>query len=825
MVALPPGFKNVTKFTGTRLSSNIEDRRPFSVLDTLRGGRPHEGGAGVDFNLQQYGSDQFTPPTDENVIMETSRPDPTARFDREYGPAYYKMLHGDPEVGKPRPREALLQHTNENINAQGPGPLGSFKGGAYFAQGSGSVKLPPGFKKSSTSAPTEGAAMAATKGDKGDAPKGRGDWVNALMHGASMATEDELGGALAGIMAKLQGQEFGPAYQQTRDRLRTEYESYSGEHPIASLGAEIAGGIVPTVASLPFGGEGAVATGGRLLPRIASAAKRLMIPGAVYGGAYGAGNAEGGLPERALGAAEGAATGAATSLVAPAAGKVLAAPAKFIGRKVLEPVFRPATTAARKVVKAIGKDTRADPQLSQQAMESANQQGVPFRVVDTGGQRTREMLREAAGSSPDVAEESASILAERAAGRPVRSANAVQHIVDSVRRMRGVNANTTREELEAQAKAVNQPAYRRAEQSPQAQSVWTPELQRLTGSPNVQRAIAQAERIGREETAATGAMPVINPFRLMGRGVIEMQDNVTPNLQFWNAVKIGMDRQQSRLLAVGDKSGSRDVQRVKDLLLQEVDSIVPDYAAARQGASAFFRADNALEAGQKFAAQRAKNDLARRAVARMSPAEHALFGEGYATDTIQKLREGASRKALLESPGARERAEIALGQQGARQLEAHLYFEDLMKHAEKLSLLARSSDSTAKRVGKDALAAIGVGTGVGYLQGGSDITDPKQFIPVLLAIAARRGAVHINENIMRRVGQLLTSENPQELQRAIDVVAGSPSIRRAIELATQTLNRGLTPTALRHSPLRLTVTNGRMAEDEKSGEGQARAAP
>lgn len=114
----------------------------------------------------------------------------------------------------------------------------------------------------------------------------------------------------------------GADYSEAVERIRGENQAFAEENPIASLAANVAGGVVPFVA-----GPGAA------LARAAVAAPRMLGPtgnvarsaglGAGTGAVAGAGAAEGDLGDRAGGAAAGAAFGAgAGAVAAPAAAGV-----------------------------------------------------------------------------------------------------------------------------------------------------------------------------------------------------------------------------------------------------------------------------------------------------------------------------------------------------------------------------------------------------------------------------------------------------------------------------------------------------------------------
>jgi hypothetical protein len=105
---------------------------------------------------------------------------------------------------------------------------------------------------------------------------------------------------------------------------------------------------------------------------------------------------------------------------------------------------------------------------------------------------------------------------------------------------------------------------------------------------------------------------------------------------------------------------------------------------ARGTAAKFFRANDALEAGQKFVTDTSVSDpTARRVIAKMTPAERRLFAQGFAGELAERLgARGYSANIInnmyLNSPRAQQRISTALGPQAAAQFEAVLRIESIM---------------------------------------------------------------------------------------------------------------------------------------------------
>lgn len=162
-------------------------------------------------------------------------------------------------------------------------------GGKYSADN----PFAPGAKKPAAAPVAEPAAPAA-------APVGMVEGVvSSAAQGATLGGSDELSAALdafspSGIgKAILSGENPIKRYQSVRDGLRATQRQFAGEHPNIALGAEVAGGVLPTLAT---GGLGALAS----TPARA---------GALYGAANAFGHGEGSAADQAKGTAIGGAVG------------------------------------------------------------------------------------------------------------------------------------------------------------------------------------------------------------------------------------------------------------------------------------------------------------------------------------------------------------------------------------------------------------------------------------------------------------------------------------------------------------------------------------
>jgi hypothetical protein len=292
-----------------------------------------------------------------------------------------------------------------------------------------------------------------------------------------------------------------------------------------------------------------------------------------------------------------------------------------------------------------------------------------------------------------------------------------------------------------------------------------------------------------------GGAPVRNPFVNDAAGNLTLADpNVRPTLEFWHAVGRSLRSNYGVLERAGNASEAREVGNLRRAFLGHIDTIAPEYAAARGGAARAFGEEDALEAGQRFVMSNMDNTEARRALARMSQPERELFQEGFASSLIDKIsKTGDSSnitRNIFQNPHARERVEIALGPGRTNELEAYMHRENAMNHLRTAvvggsSTARQASDIAGKLWGTAPLAIAGAGLGAWQ---GQDKSSAG--LGALLGAFAAQGRVALSRRVATQVGQMFASDDPATIRRLTQMAARSPSIRNAIRLLEQEIVGG-----------------------------------
>lgn len=596
--------------------------------------------------------------------------------------------------------------------------------------------------------------------------------------GATLNLADEVSGIAAGIGAGAReltgggGGGFGRAFEDVQELEQARYRLAQEQNGAAGQAVEI-------VSSLGAFGPG---KGPISMPSLPRAVASSSASGAAIGGVQGFGASSGDLGQRLIGAADGAKSGALIGAAVPV-GTAAILGAGRVGYNAIAPTVRgalnPKAEAMRQVGGVMGRDRAAGQALTTADEAIAQSAGVPLTNADRGGETTRALARSVANQNPEARATLTGLAQERYKGQSGRA-------VDFIRRLTGgkVDDLAYQEGLRKQADILNDRNYKLAEQSPRAQAVFTAELQELMQSPSIQRAIDMVGETGKDLAAISGQMPVQNPFRKGSDGawrLVKKADGTlaVPSLRFWDQVKRNLDPQIEQALrgAKPNKYQASLLQQIKQKLVGSLDEVVPEYRTARQGASAAFGAEDAIDAGRIFARSPGQIPEAKRAFSKFNAAEKEAFATGYASELIDRIKiRGDSQnviKAAFESPAAREMNELVFGVAKARQLEAYVRVEALAD-----ALRNSLGNSTTAR----QLVELGIGGGAGFALSG----DWKGALTgAVLARGSRYAGEKVNAQVMENVAKLLTSGSRADLDRAVANATLSPQWMEALKRIEQ----------------------------------------
>ena len=200
--------------------------------------------------------------------------------------------------------------------------------------------------------------------------------------------------------------------------------------------------------------------------------------------------------------------------------------------------------------------------------------------------------------------------------------------------------------------------------------------------------------------------------------------------------------------------------------------MVPEYAAARGTAQSFFKANDALEAGELFVTSKYGLDEAKAAIAGMTQQERDLFAEGFASRFIQKVQRLSEKRDILNainnSPEAKQKLIIALGANRARSIESFLRVEETMDLARK----ALGNSTTARQ-----LVELGATYGAGaYGALGAYNEDPGALMVAALVIGGKAYNSHITRRVAEEVVKKLLSTDTSAFIKGVKQIAASPML-------------------------------------------------
>lgn len=567
-------------------------------------------------------------------------------------------------------------------------------------------------------------------------------------------------------------------YEEAVKRERDLNKTAEEQHPIASIAGNVGGAVL-----LPIGaGAGAATLGGRMAAGAGT--------GAILGGAAGAGEGQG-AADSITRAATGAAVGGAVGGAAPAVIEGVVRGARAAATPVVNAVrgVRDVDSeAARRVVSALERDRAIDPQaasrLTPGEFASSVQSGGPAAIMDIGGETTRGLARSAANTSPEGRAVLSRSINDRFEGQTSR-------VTDWLRStFHYPDAAAQQQALEQTGRTVNRANYTRAMREGDRE-IFSPELDRLMGAPAMVDAMRRASVSGKDR-AITQGLGAMRQGVTVENGVVTFTRGPNgvptyPNLAFWDATKKELDDAASAAGRAGRRGEAGVIGDLARSLRAELDAAVPSYATARAGASRFFDAENALEAGQNFVGKNMTANEARRALAQMSPQERQLFQDGFVSRYIETLSQVGDRRSILNqvaaSPAAREKLNVALGRQRAEELEAGLRVEGIMDLARNA---VQGNSTTARQLAELGLA----GGAYGFSGGGlNPFTDPGAVLSAALVYGAARGRNAINENLSRRVAEMLVSNDPRTITRGIQAIARNQSMFNSLRSADRGIAR------------------------------------
>ena len=578
----------------------------------------------------------------------------------------------------------------------------------------------------------------------------------------------------AGIRAAIDpNKTYSDIIPEVRQKLAQSQE----EFPKTTYGMEILGSVAMPMGLAAKGiGYTAKAAGQGLKAATIAGLKE----GALYGAAYGAGKSEGGLENRAEGALGGAAVGGAIGGVAPAVmagGGAIADSIRSNVNKIRNPLDEATREVARaskasdesaNLMRAMGREPlRIDSNPAAVNLANRGQAGQDIMLVDTMGESGRRLLRSATNNSPEAREMSEAALMQRSEGQGSRALDFIKGLTG-----RQGNAGQAGDDLEKWRKISSAPAYQEAMKKGD-RPLWNWPIERMAGAPLFQRAMNDAVKRSKDRAAAQGVGPLNIEVKIGDDGVLRtFRDGKAnfPPLQFWDYTKRELDNIAETAMRQGDKETAGLARNFASDLRNSLDAAIPEYKKARGIAANYFQAEDALEAGQKFAGGKYDFNEVEKMLAKASPMEKSMFQEGFVSKYLDKISGTNDRrdlaKILMSDESARKAFKVALGHSKANQFEAFLHIEKVMEATKG----ALGNSTTAQQL-RDMGSTAVFGAAGGIATSGNPL-DP---VGILTGIAVKYGGAKAKSNIDNKFAQhiaaILTSKDPKAVNLAMQQIS------------------------------------------------------
>lgn len=561
---------------------------------------------------------------------------------------------------------------------------------------------------------------------------------------AAAATGQTIGKFLTGRETDWSGD-----YEAARSGDKASREKIEAERPVATTLAQGAG-IAAFGAPLPGATNAALAA---TLPRqIAQGVKG----GLAVGGVTGAGEGDS-LEERAYNAMLGAGIGAAGGVAVPVAISAANGMGKLGSRlnpmnsNAIRSRTNPNAVADDIVMSRLEKDGTT-PMEVMARLRRAEDAGSPMALMDVAGDQTRRLARSVSNTSSRASERLNAFVEARKLDQPER-------VMENIRKAVGDPAafSQTLDDVIATRSQAAKPLYDAAYAKP-----FTPS-QNITGALNTpagQTAVRRAQEMSANEGIE---------FALDVRGL--------------DLVKRSLDDMIGTAQRSGERNQARILGGIRERIVREVDQAVPEYARARQVFSDGKAVEEAMQKG--LTALRSQPDVLRREVSKMTAGEQDAFRLGFAR---------ALSDAVKNTPDGRNVVARLFGTQKSREL-VRTAFKDERAYREFYALMKREAQMarTAQRVQGNSTTAQQMEDGadmVGTLTNLATGNFRQAAIDTFnQAFSRARG---LNDQTMNRIVDMLTSSDPAQVQRVVQMIQQRKDLADRFNFAMRHLNRLVT---------------------------------
>ena len=407
-----------------------------------------------------------------------------------------------------------------------------------------------------------------------------------------------------------------------------------------------------------------------------------------------------------------------------------------------------------KLVKAMGEDfATGQSKISPDDLQKMIDNGYKPTPWDVVGPRGEELLKKMGFKTPESKAAVRKLNEEMIARGDAAAGNVSSYLEDKIMGTE-LDAPALQSKIDAENKVQTGKIYDLANSSMNAQNVFSPKLRDLMKVDDFKKAMKVADSVASD--------PALG---------IKVGTDSPPNLMYWDQVKRSLDDQISTAMRGGSKDEARRLLGLKGRLVGELDSIVPEYANARNAASEAFGSSNAIESGynsiKNMNAFKASDffDLRKS----LNSEQQELMATGAASAMKEYIDNNGLDKflQLVDKPSISSRAKIILGYDRFDKLVGNARVQNtLAKVGQVASQDAKGGLGLWEGVG-GAAGALAQGAGATVLQGQAPSAGQiAAFVGGAIASAAAKGTLNFAQNrVANSVVKLMASNDPIKLEK------------------------------------------------------------
>lgn len=562
------------------------------------------------------------------------------------------------------------------------------------------------------------------------------------------------------IEARARALATGTPYEDVLNEIRGSTKAYQEARPIEAMAYEVGGAALPALASIaaaPF-------TGGASTTAMAPTLARMGLMGGLEGAAYGFGTGEGGVGERLARVPGGAVTGAIGGAAGGAAVRGAGGAVTALTDSVRRLVGRRGSSIVENEIQRLAEQTgRTTDQIADDIMKG--------RIL-----AENKSIRQAVRGYQTSGGEPTRILTEGLAPRPAQTRTAamqgMREYLSDAGEPSALQAQRRSEDL---TRTAEREAYSQFETVPAPDEVVSALGDTLSRVPSASKEVEIALR------AQTGQAPF---YKILDDGSVEFTR--TPTLMEAERVRRAVGNRATALYKESMGGAGEAVSGAEGALRGAVDVSSPQLAATRAQAAASRTQRDTFKAG-KNALTGDVNERMMEFSELTSPEDINAYRAGLMAALEARATTGSKQSMIRNLTNPETKEGVILRQVFPEdQLDDVLYKLETASEAQATAGKVLSGSDTAATLAENARRGLGLSASdmMGALSG-----SPDALISVAQKVAGRFGR-DLTDAERGRVAQILISEDPDFVRRAITDESGLAALQRRIEEISAQLTKG-----------------------------------